>query len=86
MKARDRFEDLTKEGCGRVVMHKLTGIIHSFSLECGLISSNQLNQLPDPCNSDFKVGDLGFERDPIEANNDAIYNGSDPPFYTPQIY
>lgn len=32
MKARDRFEDLTKEGCGRVVMHRLTGIIHSFSL------------------------------------------------------
>jgi hypothetical protein len=64
MKARDRFEDLTKEGCGRVVMHKLTGIIHSFSLECGIVSSNQLNTLADPSNIDFKVGDLGFEKDP----------------------
>ena len=86
MKARDRFEDLTKEGCGRVVMHKLTGIIHSFSLECGLISSNQLNHLPEPSNPEFRVGDLGFEKDAIEDNNDPLYNGSEPPFYTPQIY
>jgi len=32
MKAKDKFEDLTKEGCGRVVMHRLAKIIHSYSV------------------------------------------------------
>ena len=53
MKIKDKFEDLTKEGCARVVMHKLTGIIHSYSLECGLISSNVLNELPEPANLEY---------------------------------
>lgn len=32
MNAKDRFEDMTKEGCGRVVMYRLANIIHSYSL------------------------------------------------------
>ena len=46
MNAKDKFEDLTKEGCGRVVMHKEANIIHSYSLECGIISANTITPLP----------------------------------------
>lgn len=35
MKEKDRFEDLTKEGCGRVYVHKTVGLIHAYTLECG---------------------------------------------------
>lgn len=32
MSSKDRNEDRTKEGCGRVVMHRMANIIHSYSL------------------------------------------------------
>ena len=32
MNAKDRCDDLTKEGCGRVVMHREVGLVHSYSL------------------------------------------------------
>lgn len=35
MKARDRFEERTKEGCGRVCVYKSTNIVYSYTLECG---------------------------------------------------
>lgn len=60
MKVKDRCDEITKEGCARVVMHKTAGIIHSYSLECGLISSNSLNYLPDPSNKTFKHEDYGL--------------------------
>lgn len=66
MNARDRFEDLTKEGCGRVVMHKAANIIHSYSLECGIIAPNHINEVCAPINREFKVADKGFVADPIE--------------------
>ena len=53
MNAKDRNEDLTKEGCGRVVMYRLAKIIHSYSVECGIMSANKLNNLPNPQNDDF---------------------------------
>lgn len=35
MKAKDRNEDMNKEGCGRVVFYKEFGLTHSYTLECG---------------------------------------------------
>jgi len=35
MKARDRFQEMTKEGCGRVFVYNTSGIIYSYTLECG---------------------------------------------------
>jgi hypothetical protein len=32
MKAKDRFEDMNKEGCGRVVLYKEFGVIHAYTL------------------------------------------------------
>lgn len=46
MNAKDRNEELTKEGCGRVVMYRAARIIHSYSIECGIISANHVNTLP----------------------------------------
>ncbi len=35
MKAKDRNEDISKEGCARVVFYKEFGLVHSYTLECG---------------------------------------------------
>lgn len=53
MNSKDRNEERTKEGCGRVVMHKIAKIIHSYSLECGIISPVRQNLVPKPMNEDF---------------------------------
>jgi hypothetical protein len=45
MNTRDRNEDLTKEGCGRVIFYKNYGLIHSYTLECGFHSSNYVTPL-----------------------------------------
>lgn len=69
MNAKDRFEDLTKEGCGRVVMHKEANIIHSYSLECGIISANNLNVSPEPSNLNFTIDERGFVKEAIEEQD-----------------
>ena len=66
MNAKDRFEDLTKQGCGRVVMHKQANIIHSYSLQCGILSANNSTVIPEPSNRQFKVGKKGFVSEPFE--------------------
>ena len=60
---------MTKEGCGRVVMHKESKIIHSYSLECGIISANTVDTVPEPSNSLFKTSDKGFKSEAIEDSN-----------------
>ncbi len=35
MTSKDTYETRTKEGCGRVMVYTITGIIHSYTLECG---------------------------------------------------
>lgn len=35
---KDAVEMLSKEGCGRVVAYKLSGITHSYAMELGLHS------------------------------------------------
>jgi hypothetical protein len=80
MNAKDRNEDLTKEGCGRVVMHKLAKIIHSYSIECGIISPNKVNELPEPLNVGFTLEGKGIVLEPNEDNNgtEANKNKSNP--------
>lgn len=73
MNAKDRNEDLTKEGCGRVVMHRLAKIIHSYSVECGIVSANKMNSLPDPPNLDFKLEEKGLILDKCEDINSECY-------------
>jgi hypothetical protein len=61
MNSKDKNEERTKEGCGRVVMHRLANIIHSYSLECGIISAIKPNIVPPPLNQDFKIGEKGLD-------------------------
>lgn len=45
MNFKDRFEDMSKEGCGRVAIYKLGNIIHSYTLECGFHCNNYTVEL-----------------------------------------
>jgi hypothetical protein len=51
MKAKDKYEDMNKEGCGRVVFYKEFGIIHSYTLECGYHCNIQDNVLKEPADT-----------------------------------
>lgn len=48
MKARDKGEKLTKEGAARVCVFKISNLIHSYTMECGLHFSNELNRIATP--------------------------------------
>ena len=56
MTSKDRLEEKTKEGCGRVNLYKICGIVHSYTLECGFHCSNYLNELSHPSNIHRKFG------------------------------
>lgn len=43
MTMKDRNEDLSKEGCGRVVFNRDLGQIYSYTMECGYTCSGYLN-------------------------------------------
>jgi hypothetical protein len=47
-------------------MYKTANIIHSYSVECGIISPNHANLMPEPINRDFKIGNKGFVTDSLE--------------------
>ena len=73
MTSKDKMENMTKEGCGRVTVSKLTGIIHSYTLECGFHSSNFLNALM-PCNNIHrKIKNYKYIDDDTENINSEIY-------------
>lgn len=66
-------------------MHKTAGIIHSYSLECGLISSNTLNYLPDPPNKAFTHAQYGLIEDEMENNENPLFE-AESPLYTQEMY
>ena len=43
MTLKDKNEDLTKEGCGRVVFNRILGQVYAYTVECGYTCSNYLN-------------------------------------------
>jgi len=45
-KYKDRFEPISKEGCGRVNIYKINNIIHSYTLELGYHCSNYIQECP----------------------------------------
>lgn len=53
MASRDRYEDMTKEGAGRVVAYTHANILHSYTFELGFHLSNTTNQLPKCSHMDF---------------------------------
>ena len=43
MNAKDRNEDLSKEGCGRVVFNTRFSLPYAYTMECGYTGSTCLN-------------------------------------------
>ncbi|KAM9316913.1 cytosolic carboxypeptidase-like protein 5 [Gastrophryne carolinensis] len=49
MYAKDKRDGQSKEGSGRVAMHKATGIIRSYTLECNYNTGRCVNTIPAAC-------------------------------------
>lgn len=85
MNYKDRCEELSKEGCGRVVAYKSYNIIYSYTLECGYHSNNYCFELPIPYNVHKKYSHKGYTECDSEYFGSDIYKRG-PPLYTPKIY
>uniref|UniRef100_A0A8B9HNX1 Cytosolic carboxypeptidase-like protein 5 n=1 Tax=Astyanax mexicanus TaxID=7994 RepID=A0A8B9HNX1_ASTMX len=72
MYARDRRDGQSKEGSGRVAIHKAIGLIHSYTLECNYNTGHSVNTIPPACH------DNGRATPPPPP--------AFPPKYTPEVY
>uniref|UniRef100_A0A8C2D0Z5 Cytosolic carboxypeptidase-like protein 5 n=1 Tax=Cyprinus carpio TaxID=7962 RepID=A0A8C2D0Z5_CYPCA len=72
MYARDKRDGQSKEGSGRVAIHKAIGLIHSYTLECNYNTGRLVNSIPPACH------DNGRATPPPPPTF--------PPKYTPQVY
>jgi cytosolic carboxypeptidase protein 5 len=62
MKAKDRFDNHTKEGCGRVYYHKRFKLLHSYTVECGYFYPHKLNSF-QKCTSMAVPNEFGLTSD-----------------------
>lgn len=46
MQCKDKKDGLSREGCGRVSIMKLTGIPNCYTLECNYAGGKRINHLP----------------------------------------
>ncbi|XP_023203139.1 cytosolic carboxypeptidase-like protein 5 isoform X3 [Xiphophorus maculatus] len=72
MYARDKRDGQSKEGSGRVAVHKAIGVLHSYTLECNYNTGKTMNSMPSACH------DNGRATPPPPS--------SFPPKYTPEIF
>ncbi|XP_077567164.1 cytosolic carboxypeptidase-like protein 5 isoform X2 [Stigmatopora nigra] len=55
MYARDKRDGQSKEGSGRVAIHKAIGILHSYTLECNYNTGKALNAIPAACHDNGRA-------------------------------
>uniref|UniRef100_A0A8C5MK22 Cytosolic carboxypeptidase-like protein 5 n=1 Tax=Leptobrachium leishanense TaxID=445787 RepID=A0A8C5MK22_9ANUR len=55
MYAKDKRDGQSKEGSGRVAIHKATGIIHSYTLECNYNTGRCVNPIPMACHDNGRA-------------------------------
>ncbi|XP_078506184.1 cytosolic carboxypeptidase-like protein 5 isoform X3 [Lissotriton helveticus] len=55
MYAKDKRDGQSKEGSGRVSIHKATGIIHSYTLECNYNTGRAVNAMPSACHDNGRA-------------------------------
>nr|XP_057927134.1 cytosolic carboxypeptidase-like protein 5 isoform X1 [Doryrhamphus excisus]XP_057927142.1 cytosolic carboxypeptidase-like protein 5 isoform X1 [Doryrhamphus excisus] len=72
MYARDKRDGQSKEGSGRVAVHKAIGLLHSYTLECNYNTGKALNTIPAACHDNGRA-----TPPPLPAF---------PPKYTPEIF
>jgi|JI6StandDraft_1071083.scaffolds.fasta_scaffold04024_11 hypothetical protein len=77
MKAKEKADDYSKEGCARVFMYKKFNIVHSYTLECGFHTPNVLNTLPAPREPNICYGQYRYTE---------VFENERDQFYTPQSY
>lgn len=75
MTLKDRNQDLTKQGCGRVVFQRDMNQIYSYTMECGYTCSNYLNQLSSLNAPHRKIDRLGIIADDIDNVKSVYYAG-----------
>ncbi|XP_030638396.1 cytosolic carboxypeptidase-like protein 5 [Chanos chanos] len=72
MYARDKRDGQSKEGSGRVAIHKAIGLVHSYTLECNYNTGRAVNSIPPACH------DNGRATPPPPP--------AFPPKYTPEVF
>ncbi|KAI1897683.1 hypothetical protein AGOR_G00085790 [Albula goreensis] len=72
MYAKDKRDGQSKEGSGRVAIHKAIGLVHSYTLECNYNTGRSVNTIPPACH------DNGRATPPPPP--------AFPPKFTPEIY
>uniref|UniRef100_A0AAZ3PJC6 Cytosolic carboxypeptidase-like protein 5 n=1 Tax=Oncorhynchus tshawytscha TaxID=74940 RepID=A0AAZ3PJC6_ONCTS len=55
MYARDKRDGQSKEGSGRVAMHKAIGLLHSYTLECNYNTGRTVNTIPPACHDNGRA-------------------------------
>ncbi|KAK1170305.1 cytosolic carboxypeptidase-like protein 5 isoform X1 [Acipenser oxyrinchus oxyrinchus] len=55
MYAKDKRDGQSKEGSGRVAIHKATGVIHSYTLECNYNTGRSVNTIPPACHDNGRA-------------------------------
>ncbi|KAM3910300.1 cytosolic carboxypeptidase-like protein 5 [Leptodactylus fuscus] len=55
MYAKDKRDGQSKEGSGRVAIHKATGILHSYTLECNYNTGRCVNTIPGACHDNGRA-------------------------------
>nr|XP_015203938.1 PREDICTED: cytosolic carboxypeptidase-like protein 5 isoform X2 [Lepisosteus oculatus] len=55
MYAKDKRDGQSKEGSGRVAIHKAIGLIHSYTLECNYNTGRSVNTIPPACHDNGRA-------------------------------
>ena len=70
MKCKDKKDGLSREGCGRVGIGKLTGIPNCYTLECNYASGRTINRLTPKLN---KITNQNESEIPVTDCHSKIY-------------
>lgn len=83
MNAKDGGSGLSREGSGRVGVHKATGLINCYTLECHYQTGRRINMLTPKLNID--TNEIEAE-DAVTDRNSKIYKDLRTPNYTVDIF
>ena len=86
MSLKDKNEDLSKEGCGRVVFNRNLGQIYAYTVECGYTCSNYLNDLSPLTNAHRKYEKLGIIHDDLDNIKSSYYSNKKVCYFTIRSY
>ena len=70
MQCKDKKDGLSREGCGRVSIMKMTGLANCYTLECNYASGRKINHLPPKL---IKATGVHEPEIPITDKNSKLY-------------